>query len=545
LARTPLFRVLERSLRLARVAASVGRSPRELAAELREGRAWTRREFLRTSGITAVGLGLTGCRASRSSDDSGPPPPGPGDPQVVIVGAGMAGLTAGWRLKQAGVRVRILEAQNRVGGRMFSLRDHFPHGQVAELGGELINTEHTHIRSLAMELGLELDDLLAKETMEEELWFFEGRPMSENELLDAFRPVAAKIDADLASLHDLDEWPWASYRNPNGAEALDRTTLAQWLESTEMEPWFRRLLDVGFTTEYGLETDRQSALNLLFLVESDPDEFLIYGEGDERFRVRGGNDLIPRALAERLDAEIETGSRLTAVRERPDGHFDLTIHRDQGSRNLTAPWLVLALPFTLLRELETDVELPPAKHRAIHELGYGTNAKLMMGFRERVWRTRHGSSGSVLSDLPFQVIWDTSREQPGVGGILTNFTGGRHGMSLGEGSAPDQARRAVQALESVYPGIGQVHDPEQAVRFHWPTHAWSRGSYACYLPGQWTGIGGAEGEPVRRLYFAGEHTSLEAQGFMEGGCESGDRVAEEILQALGRARSQPASQPAA
>ncbi len=157
----------------------------------------------------------------------------------------------------------------------------------------------------------------------------------------------------------------------------------------------------------------------------------------------------------------------------------------------------------------------------------------MMGFRERVWRTRHGSAGTVLSDLPFQVTWETSREQAGEHGILTNFTGGDHGARLGEGTPAEQARRAVAELERIFPGIAEAHMAEEAVRFHWPTHAWTRGSYACYLPGQWTGICGAEGEAVRGLHFAGEHTSLDAQGFMEGGCESGERVAHEILAATG------------
>ena len=541
MARTPLFRTLRRSLRLARLAAATGRSPSEIVQELEARRTFTRREFLRTSGAAAAGLGLAGC--GLGGGRGGAPPGGGagGDPQVVIVGAGIAGLTAGWRLKQAGVAVRILEAQDRIGGRMFSLRNHFADGQVAELGGELIDTGHTHIRALALELELELNDLLEGETMESELWYFEGRRISEAALVEAWGPVAARIQADLDTLHSLDDWPWVTYRTPNGAEALDRTTLAEWLAATPMESWFRRLLDVGFTTEFGLETPAQSALNLHFMIDPDPDEFVIYGESDERYHVRGGNDRIPRALADRLEAEIETGVRLEALRERADGSFELSVVRGAASETLMAPSLVLALPFTLLRQVQMDMELPSVKRRAIQELGYGTNAKLMMGFDDRVWRSRHGSSGSVLTDLPFQLTWETSREQEGRHGILTNFTGGDHGTALGEGTAAEQARRAVADLERIFPGIEGTHLPGQAVRFHWPSHAWTRGSYASYLPGQWTGICGAEGERVRRLHFAGEHTSLDAQGFMEGGCETGERVAREILADLGRAAAEPAA----
>lgn len=458
-----------------------------------------------------------------------------------MVGAGIAGLTAAWRLKQAGVAVRVLEAQGRIGGRMFSLRDHFPDGQVAELGGELIDTGHASIRGLAAELGLELNDLHAREEMDDELFHFGGRRITEREVVDAYRPVAARIEADLASLASLDADPLVGYRNPNGAQALDRRSLAEWLETTDMEDWFRALLDVAFTTEYGLEADRQSALNLHLLIDPEPDPFLIFGDSDERFHVAGGNDRIPHALADRLEAEIQTHTVLEAVRERADGSFAVSVRRDASSRELVAPHLVLAIPFTLLRDVELDVELPPAKRRAIDGLAYGTNAKLMMGFGERVWRERHGSNGSVLTDLPFQVMWETSREQTGTAGILTNFTGGNHGAGLGEGTPAERARGAVAALDAVFPGVEAAHDPALAVRFHWPTHAWTRGSYACYGPGDWTTIAGAEGERVGRLHFAGEHCSLEAQGFMEGGCETGERVAREILSDLGQAAREDAA----
>ncbi len=534
MARTPLLRSLRRSLRLAQASARSGRAPSDLLADLQDPRRYTRREFLLRSGTAMVGLGLVGCLPRSGNERS------PGDdPQVVIVGAGIAGLTAGWRLKQAGVGVRILEAQERIGGRMFSLRGHFAHDQVAELGGELIDSGHVHIRALARELGLDLVDLRTGETMEEELWYFEGRRIPQAEVVQAWGPVAARIEADLGTLHTLGDWPWVTYRDPNGAEALDRTSLAEWLEGIEMEGWFRRLLDVGFTTEYGLEAGDQSALNLHFLIDPDPDEFVIYGESDERYHVRGGNDRIPAELARRLEPEIDLGVRLESVRERADGGFELSVRENGRSRNLTAPTLILALPFTLLRNVELDMELPPVKLQAIRDLGYGTNAKLMMGFNERPWRSRHRSAGSVLTDLPFQLTWETSREQAGPGGILTNFTGGAQGVRVGEGSAQEQARALVRDLERVYPGVEDIHLPDRAVRFHWPSHDWTRGSYASYRPGQWTRICGAEGERVRGLFFAGEHCSLDAQGFMEGGCETGERVALEILTELGVGASTP------
>jgi monoamine oxidase len=532
MARTPLFRALERSLRLARLELATGRPAAELAGEAaarppRPPKPLTRRDFLRTASMAAAGAGLTGCRTLA-------PPGGGGAPEVVIAGAGIAGLTAAYRLVREGVEVRVLEAQERVGGRMFSLRGRFPDGQVVELGGELIDTGHRRIRALAGELGIPLDDLHAGDRgLAETVWHFDGRRISDAEVVAAFRPIAERIAADLAS---LPAGPTASWREPNGAETLDRTSLAEWLEGSGCERWLCRLLGVGYTTEYGLEPGRQSALNLLFLIDPEPDPLRIYGDSDERFHVQGGNDRITTELAGRLgDGVIANGARLEAVRERADGAFECSVRRGGSSTTVVAPRLVLAMPFTLLREVRLDLELPPVKRRAIAELGYGTNAKLMVGFDSRPWRSEHRSNGAVLTDLPLQSTWETSREQPGSAGILTNFTGGEHGLALGRGGAAAQAASLVADLERVFPGLGAARNGVQA-RFHWPSHPFARGSYACYLPGQWTSIAGVQGERVGNLHFAGEHTADDGQGFMEGGCESGERVAAEILADLGRGR---------
>jgi monoamine oxidase len=531
--------VLQRSYALARTALATGRPLAEVTArtahdtERREARRLTRRGFLGGMAAAAGSLALAG-----SSPLGAAPPPAvrpirPGrqirDPRVVIVGAGIAGLTAGYRLQQAGVKVRILEAQERVGGRMFSLRDFFPGGQVAELGGELIDTPHVHVQDLAAELRIPLDDFVFDDPgLADTVWFFGGHRYSEADVAEAFVPISARILRDLARL----ESGSVSYREPAGAQGLDNLTIAEWLDRAGASGWFRNLLNVAFTTEYGLEIDRQSALNLLLMIDPNPKPFRVFGASDERFHVRTGNDSIPRALAEHLGDRIETGAILEAVSKGPDGSFRCSVRRGTASETVVADHLLLAIPFTLLREVRLDLNLPPVKRRAIKELGYGTNAKLMVGFAERAWRAA-GSNGSVVTDLPFQLCWETSRLQPGKSGILTNFTGGRHGEELVQGTAKDQADRFTADLEHIFPGVAAQRAGMKEARFHWPTHPWTRGSYACYLPGQWTGIAGAEGERVGNLHFAGEHCSQAAQGFMEGGCETGEAAAQAILADLG------------
>lgn len=521
--RSPLFTLVRRSLRLAHGTLHSGHSAREAVERWREAAA-SRRAFLQASTAAAAGLALGACAPRRPRVMARSPEP------VIVVGAGIAGLTAAWRLQRAGVPVRVLEAQPRVGGRMLSLRGHFADGQVVELGGELIDTGHKKIQKVCEELGLALDDLAQEEDgLATDSWFFGGQHRSPAEVVEAFRPVAARVEAARAPLGE----DGVTYREPHGAEGLDRTPLAAWLDGAGVSGWLRALLDVAYTTEFGLETGDQSALNLLTMIGTEADAFHVFGESDERFHVRGGNDGVTTALAAALGPRIETDSVLEAVGPGTDGRLVLTVRRGAASQVLSAPYVVLALPFTLLRDVKIGLELPPVKRRAIAELGYGTNAKLMVGFAERVWRARHRTNGSLMADLPFQTTWETSRKQAGRAGVLTNFVGGRHGVEIGQGAASDQAAALVRGLETVWPGMAAARAGQKEVRFHWPTHPWTRGSYASYRPGQWTGFAGAEAEPVGRLFFAGEHCSLEAQGFMEGGCETGEAAAAAILEQMG------------
>lgn len=520
--RTPLFLLLRRAARIARASLHTAMPLDELQAQGREHRLdLTRRRLLQGTG---AGLVLAGCQSLPR------PLPIQGADEVVIVGAGIAGLTAAWRLRQAGVRVRVFEAQNRIGGRMLSLRDYFPDGQVIELGGELIDSNHVRIRALAAELELPLDDLLAGDRTGD-TWFFDGRRVSESEIIKAFVPVAAAIERDLALIGDGD----LDYRDGNPQfRALDALSIAQWLDRNGVTGWLRELIDVAYVTEMGLEIGEQSALNLLtFIGTQGADTFKVFGESDERFHVRGGNDLIPQRLAAKLDDAIETGRVLEAIRGEGDGRYTLWFRSGGASHAVTAKQVILALPFTLLRQVRIDLPLPPVKRRAIDTLAYGSNAKLMIGYDRRVWREAHGANGASMSDLSYQTTWETTRKQPGNGGVLTNFTGGRQGLELGQGTPKAQAEAATAALERVFPGVAAARTGAREVRFHWPSHPWTLGSYACFRPGDWAGLRGAMGESVGGLHFAGEHCALDTQGFMEGGCESGEAAASAVLAQAG------------
>lgn len=522
MARSPLVRQLRRALRLA--ALPPGAEPVLPVARTGPGETLrpSRRDALRMGGVALAGVAAARC-ASVVPVASGPD-------EVLVVGGGVAGLTAAWRLKQAGVAVRVLEAQEKTGGRMLSLRGHFPEGLVAELGAELIDTDHASLRALAGELGLELDDLLVEPPGVSETLFFAGARRSEAEMVAAMRPVVEAARRDLAL---LGEEPDASYRGPEAARPLDALSITAWLEKAGITGWAKALVEVAFESECGLPPGDQSCLNFLLFASFDPDHPKLYGDSDERFHIRGGNDQVPSKLAEKLGDAVLRGTRLEALRTGSDGRYVASVRREGTSREERASHVVLALPFTLLRDVRLDVPLSPAKGRAIAELGYGTNAKLMTGWARREWRLSHGSTGTVMTDAGFQVAWETSRAQKGTAGVLTNFTGGAEGLSVGRGTPSERATEHAARLDAVFPGISALHRPAEAVRFHWPTNPWTRGSYACYRTGQITAFGGAEGEREGGVFFAGEHTSRDFQGFMEGACESGERAAKEVLAAMG------------
>ncbi len=498
-------------------------------------RGLSRRALLGTAASGVAIAGLPGC-----NEDPAPNPVV--DPTVVIVGAGMAGLHCAHRLlTDSGIAATVYEASPRVGGRMYSDRSIFPNGQHCELGGELIDTGHSTMLDLATELDIELLDYEDDDASLSRLTaYIGGTKLSMEEILAGFAPIAAKIDEALATLADQDDL-FVYFDKPNGGNALDEMSIAGWLDGVGATGPVRALLEVAYNIEYGLETDEQNVLNMLFLISTETDELRLFGDSDERFHTKDGNDTFTTRLAEGLDpAQLELSARLLALKEQSDGTYVLTFERDASTFDVAADHVVLTLPFTMLRQVETNVTFTPPKAAAIAEMGYGTNSKLMVGFDSRPWREQHGSNGESFSDLPYQATWETSRLQAGASGILTNYTGGAPGAAAGMGKPEERAADFLDQLEEVFPGSKAAHNGKVA-RFHWPTHPFTNGSYSAYRVGQYTKFAGAEIERQGNIHFAGEHTSLDAQGYMEGAALTGAMAAMEVAADLGLAEKEPQS----
>ncbi|MEM7051328.1 MAG: NAD(P)/FAD-dependent oxidoreductase [Acidobacteriota bacterium] len=476
---------------------------------------WDRRKFLTTSGLALSHLAWSGCTSSRAERSP--------IEEVVVVGAGIAGLTAAYRLLQAGVPVRILEAQERVGGRIWTLREQFAEGQFVELGGDRIDSGSLRVAALCRALGLELEDLWQDGPHLRPSFLFGGARRGEAEILRSLGSIAERLTSDRSLILP---YGTPSYRNPGGS-FLDRLSLEQWLELAGAEGWIRDLLAVAYGAEGGRGPGEQSALNLVTRLEPGGQNLRLLGRRDGRFRVRGGNDRLIAALAARLGGRIATGTVLEAVRRRADGSLALSVRQGASVRVVSAPYAIVTLPFSTLRRVELDVDLPPVKQRAIDELAYGDHARLVLGFGQRTWR-QQGLNGALWSDRPRQRVAEASRGQAGRAGILTPDAWGAGRRQVVAGPVATRADAALRQWAPLFGDLAAAHRPP-AVRFDWQSFEWSQGSVSCYAPGQWTIFGGSEGERHGRLLFAGEHCSRIAPGSIEGGCETGWAAAEALL----------------
>jgi len=389
------------------------------------------------------------------------------------------------------------------------------------------------MRRLARKLGLVLDDLLAAEpAATQALGYFNGS-------LYTF----AQAEQDFASIfqvlrRDVQEagYPtsYASF-TPEGA-ALDQLSIDGWIASRVpggLDSQFGRLLSMAYDIEYGAPSSQQSSLNLLYLLGygSTPNNFALFGESDERFRVRGGNEQIPALLSVPLAPQTRTAHRLVAARTLANGRTRLTFATAGAPFEASFDRVILTVPFAVLR---ADVDLAQLalssrKRATILQQGMGTNAKLHVQFTTRHWYTR-GCNGETFGDTGFQNTWEETRAQAGTTGILDNYLGSA-GPSLAQRTPSQAAAIFLAQIEPVLPGLTARFNGVASIDY-WPGSPNQRGSYAYWKVGQYTTLAGSEGEIEGSVHFAGEHTSTDYQGYMEGAVESGERAANEVLAAL-------------
>ncbi|GCE15856.1 flavin monoamine oxidase family protein [Tengunoibacter tsumagoiensis] len=540
MARTPLMRALQR---LAYEHAQADEQ-QITVAEVREHHRTlpSRRDVLKGLGAVAAGvtltdpLGFTG--HGQKAEASSPP-------RIAIIGAGISGLNAALTLQDKGYSTTIYESSSRVGGRMHSDTTTWANGQTSEWCAELIDTSHKTIQQLARRFNLSLVDLPAAEpNSSQDTYYFFGKYYLQSDADGDFQQVykVLKDQTQAAPFPTL----YNSYTSTG--YQLDHLSLYDWIEQYVAgghQSNMGQLLDVAYNIEYGRETKEQSALNLVYLLsyQVSPGNFKIFGASDERYHIVGGNQGLPIAIANSLPAgSIKLNWKMTRLVANADSSVTLTFSTPAGSQQATFDRVILTLPFSVLRTLDySQAGFDTLKKTAITKLGYGTNSKLQLQFDTRYWNGTGAwpgvSNGNSYTDLGYQNTWDVTRAQPGASGIIVNYSGGAYGASFQPVSpystsavskTQDAAHTFLKQLEMVWPGISAHYTGTASLSY--PTGDPNLlGSYACWLVGQYTQFSGYERVRQGHIHFAGEHCSLNYQGYMEGAAEEGARAAQEIL----------------
>ncbi len=501
-----------------------------------------RHAFVRGLGMAALGAAAAPEFVARASSQV--------RERVAIVGAGIAGLTAAMRLRDAGIPSTVFESSARVGGRMHSERSYWDAGQHTEWCGAMVDSTHVTIHSLARRFGLGLLDTYA------------GRPPRARDTcyLDATYYSMTDADRDFAKIWPvLQEQlsrvnPTTTYANATPtARRLDLMSMRDWIDRFVpggLRSQLGRLIDQSYRNEYGRETSELSALNLVMQLGQQRwydrnHRMNVLGYSDQRYILANGSQALPEAIAASLPAgSIRFERRLLAIRRDAGGRYQLRFdHR--GSREVVyADRVVLTMPFIVLRAVDySGAHFDSAKIDAIENLGYGYHTKLHLQFDGRAWlRPQHPwpepTTGQIWTTLPVQSALDYSLGQRGRPGLLEVFTAADPAMldtpampyaQIADSRAVDRhVRGFFEQLDRIWPGVSPSWNGK-ATFGNAQADPNIRASYSCWLVGQCTTIAGHEARAQGRVHFAGEHTSVGYQGFMEGGAESGLRAADEIL----------------
>ncbi len=540
MSRTPLHSRMQRLLQLAKLESSLQQKIGDERDRLQSLSINRRRVLEWGGGLLALGA-LPSCISSSPSESSTPSElPTPEGDTTIIVGGGLAGLTAAYYLSKNGMACRVYEGSDRLGGRVHTQQGFNSEGMIWERGAEFIDSSHEEILNLARELGVKLQPLKEESKgLEEAIYYFGGKIYRDRDFLSSAQSMVRVMMRDLQILQMDGETLIPTYQEQMGdaVKALDRLSLTEYLDrlKQDVDPWLLDLMRVAYVGEYGLEADQQSALNLLALFDAKGKVGpRLFSETGEVMKINGGASRLISALEEQLKtrkAPVILSHRLQAIRNRAEG---LVLIFDQAGKTVEvkANRVVIALPFSIVRKIDgfEKLEMSPVKKEAIRLLGYGTSSKIGLGFQERFWRQggplQPRCVGTYFTDLSSQAFWDSSRLQKGRSGILSNLISGQAGQNVG----PGRIQMSLGDLDTMFRGASALHDDKKLIH-NWSQSPFSLGSTMCPKPGQYTSLIGSPGEAELngRLHFAGEHCNVDFNGFMNGAVASGREIALRLM----------------
>lgn len=519
-ARTPFLKSLQRAMRIATSHRNNPYSVHELI-DMEKSFRQERRRFIGQLGQASLSIGagsllaptLFGCK----EEDTGPTLDR--STKISIVGAGIAGLNTAFQLQKKGIGADIYEGSSSTGGRIRTVKNLINTGLYTDLGGEFINSDHEDMLNLIQELGLTLFDTFGDD-LEKDIFFIDGEIYSMEEAVQDLQPIIGILEEGQLALED--------YESPAFMQ-LDNMTLEEYIALLPTSDKMRKLLTGAYEAEFGASASDQSPIYTLYTIGTDTSEGVnLLAASDQRFRLRGGSQKLIDALTDRLKDQISYGYRLSEVRKTGN---KVQLIFDNG-KVVATDFAIITVPSSILKEIKFDLpEMPVEQEKIIQEMGMGTNSKLMMGFDTPVWRV-DGKQGYLYGDIMHNG-WDhTTGQDYQLGAGYTVFLGGKSGVRMSNHVQEVDKEQDIflPLIEKAF--SGNSFNGKAAIA-NWPGNPFAKGSYLCPKPGQMNQLE-LLGQPVGNVLFAGEHTSVDYQGYMNGGAETGRIAAEHVLEKIGK-----------
>lgn len=443
---------------------------------------------------------------------------------TVVVGAGLAGLTAARALETAGYDVTVLEARDRVGGR--TAEHTLSNGERIDLGAQWVGAEHDRVLELVEEFDLELVSQYDSGTAQLAV----SGTVFEDE--SPFRALPDEAETDLVAAVDRIETlrrrvPLESPADAPNADVWDATTLESWLRETLDTDTARRAFEAFVRAEFTVEPAEISLLYFLAAVNAGGGlEGLVDGDREtEASRLRGGTQQLSRRLADDLDGRVRLAEPVTAIDWSGD---DVTVSTEDGTA--TGSYAIVTVSPTLAGRIDYEPALPARREWLTQRTPMGSVLKWFAVYDEPFWRA-DGYSGSVLADDGvIEEVADATPPDESCG-ILVGFVAGAPALEWSDRSLDDRRQRILEELSQYFgPRAG---DPLEYVDKRWTKTPWSAGGYnAAMAPGALTNGGQALSDPVGPIHWAGSETALEWRGYMEGAIRSGERAASAVRDRL-------------
>jgi monoamine oxidase len=448
----------------------------------------SRRDFLKIVGAGALSIAVSKQNAFAQRRKK----------SCVIVGAGLAGLAAAYKLKNAGWNVTVLEARDRIGGRVFSFSMPQNENLVCELGAEWVGESHERIKALCRDFKIPLqkhqfEDYLLRDgrVSRPGEWGFSAKAKAAFEKLlrqyEKFTP---------AQKSKLDQFDWWTYLEKIGFEE-DDLRLRDLMDSTDFGESIRHVSAYAALAEYA---------------ESSP-------KNEMDYKMTGGNSRLAEEFAKRIGAEnIKTAALVTEIVQ-----YKGIVTVKTETENYRADAVVCTAPTQSLLKIKLNPPLPAAQREAAEKLIYSRISKNSILYENRFWKDENFS---LVSDAASHFYFHSTQNQPGTQGILTAYAVGEKADVLASQSDGRRMKKIAGDLTDFNPEAPRL--ARAIASYSWQRDPYTDGAYALYRPGQWFGIRPILQIAHGKILFAGEHIA-DWQGFMEGAIETGEAAAQNLI----------------